>query len=151
MDLAAAEKMAKRLMIAHGVNNYNFKWDRAIRRNGQTDFYNKTVSLSAPRTKERSEDAVRNTVLHEIAHVLAGPRENHGPAWQTICIRIGGDGKRCGEDKVVVAHKYEVRCINHGLMRKMHRRPKGGVDSYLSRFSCRRCGRGSQTLKFVSV
>jgi hypothetical protein len=38
---------------------------------------------------------VRETILHEIAHALAGPRAGHGPRWRAIAHRIGSTGERC--------------------------------------------------------
>ena len=32
---------------------------------------------------------VTNTILHEIAHALAGAKPGHGPAWKTVARRIG--------------------------------------------------------------
>lgn len=63
------------------------------------------IKLSLPFFADRANfDAdFRNTVTHEIAHVLApsfreypGQRRNpHGPAWRAMHRRLGGTGDRC--------------------------------------------------------
>jgi predicted SprT family Zn-dependent metalloprotease len=41
------------------------------------------------------ENELRNTVLHEIAHVLAPKGAGHNRFWRAIAIKLGDDGKRC--------------------------------------------------------
>lgn len=96
MNIAEAEKMAQELFKQHNVNVV-FKWDRATRRFGQTKFMGGVplqISLSKPLTEVNTAESVRATLLHEIAHVLAGAKAGHGWKWQTIARRIGGDGQR---------------------------------------------------------
>jgi hypothetical protein len=38
---------------------------------------------------------VRDTVLHEVAHALAGPQHGHDRVWRSIAVRIGCSGERC--------------------------------------------------------
>lgn len=40
------------------------------------------------------DNHVKNTVLHEIAHVLAGPGNHHNYIWKRACLSIGGNGER---------------------------------------------------------
>lgn len=63
------------------------------------------VTLSLPFFEDRTNfDAeFRNTVTHEIAHVLSPPtrdpytgrKSSHGPAWKAMHRRLGGTGDRC--------------------------------------------------------
>jgi hypothetical protein len=38
---------------------------------------------------EDSPIQVAGTTLHELAHVIAGPRAGHGPLWKAACARLG--------------------------------------------------------------
>ena len=38
---------------------------------------------------EGNEEEIRDTVLHEIAHAIAGPEAGHGPLWKATARRIG--------------------------------------------------------------
>jgi SprT protein len=47
-----------------------------------------------------------DTVPHEVAHLIGyrmGHGMNHGREWRSLCIRLGGSGKRCHDEKVVYA------------------------------------------------
>ena len=52
-------------------------YDSAKRRAGVCRFATQTLGLSAPLTTLHSEVEVRDTILHEIAHALVGPRHGH--------------------------------------------------------------------------
>ena len=51
-----------------------------------------------------------DTVLHEIAHVIAGPRAKHGPVWRGIALEIGCNGERCHTLAVPPRERYEHPC-----------------------------------------
>jgi predicted SprT family Zn-dependent metalloprotease len=51
---------------------------------------------------------VRETILHEIAHALAGPKVRaHGREWGEIALRIGCNGRRCYGDEVLKSSAVE--------------------------------------------
>lgn len=88
--------MAKSLIQQHVPDRYvSFGFDRAVRRFGQTMFRNFSVgiTLSAPLVEFNDESRVRDTILHEIAHVLAGPNHDHDNHWRNIALSIGGNGR----------------------------------------------------------
>lgn len=65
-----------------------------------------------PALWRESADAVRDTLLHELAHALAGVRDGHGRTWRRACRALGIPGaSRC--------HQYP-----HLLRRRLHR-PRG--------------------------
>ena len=94
MDTRDAQKLALALMREHGVTDWSFQFDRAVRRFGCANYRTKTISLSRALTELNPESEVRSTILHEIAHVLAGPKAGHGPEWRRIARSIGDDGGR---------------------------------------------------------
>ena len=99
MKLEIARNMALKLMRQHGLSDYTFKWDRAVRRFGCHNGRLKTLSLSRPMTEhENNEKRVINTILHEIAHALDYRKRgysNHDSEWKRVAKSIGCSGERC--------------------------------------------------------
>ena len=93
MKLDKARNIALRLMRQHGLSDYTFKWDRAVRRFGCHNGRLKTLSLSRPMTQhESNEKRVINTILHEIAHGLDYKNRgysNHDAEWKRVARSIG--------------------------------------------------------------
>jgi predicted SprT family Zn-dependent metalloprotease len=133
MDLFQAERQAKLLMAAHGLTGWRFEWDNAKSRFGRCRHSDRLISLSRVLTVQRTEEAVRNTVLHEIAHALVGASHGHDAVWRRKALSIGCDGKRCSADKVEVSYKWHGLCPN-GHIIKRHRKPSGNR-------ACGKCSR----------
>ena len=55
-------------------------------------------------------DNFRNTVLHEIAHVIVGWQEQHGPVWVRVAKEIGCTGERYHTLEVPHAYVPCSRC-----------------------------------------
>ena len=94
MDVTGARELARGLMDEHGLHRWSLIFDSAKRRAGLCRYDTRTISLSRPLTALYSADEVRETVLHEIAHALAGPKAGHGPAWRRVAREIGATGQR---------------------------------------------------------
>jgi predicted SprT family Zn-dependent metalloprotease len=71
----------------------------AVTRFGSVTPKTRTMRLTA---LDCSPDAWKDTILHEVAHVLTGElvaaRENHGPRWQKIAKALGARPERAGRD-----------------------------------------------------
>ena len=93
MDHALA--MARRLMAEHGLTGWTVVADRAKTRAGVCRFGTRQIGLSRPLTELHSEDEVRDTILHEIAHALVGPEHGHDRVWRAKARAIGSSGERC--------------------------------------------------------
>jgi predicted SprT family Zn-dependent metalloprotease len=123
MDTRQAQNLALSLMQQHGItaNGWRFSFDNAVRRLGSCRYGRKTITLSRRLTAVREEAEVRNTILHEIAHVLVGPSHGHDRAWQLCARSIGCTGERCSavNEEVTAAMKavarYRVRCPKCGV------------------------------------
>jgi predicted SprT family Zn-dependent metalloprotease len=105
VNLSDAKHLALSLMRLHGLEaqGWRFEFDQAIRRFGCCHWSRKLITLSAPIVRLNEVSEVRATILHEIAHALAGKKAGHGPEWKTIAVRIGDDGERCYESASVKA------------------------------------------------
>lgn len=95
MNLYHAEQMAIKLVAKH-IPEYSFKWNRRKKTYGLCSYRTKTIQLSTFLTKSCPEEQVRDTILHEIAHAIAGYEAGHGPKWKAVARQIGAAPKARG-------------------------------------------------------
>ena len=95
LKLAKIEERAGRLMVLHGLKRWSFQYDDATRRAGFCSYRLRVLSLSHLFAVMTEEKEVRDTILHEIAHALAGPEHNHDEVWKAKARSIGCTGDRC--------------------------------------------------------
>lgn len=146
MELIEAQKLALLKIAEHNLVGWRFKFDRAVKRAGLCSYTKKTISLSTPFVLRNAVDEVLDTILHEIAHVIAGPAAKHGRIWQSVCIRIGCRPVRCYNSTQVSMPKgkYQAICGGCNKVFYMHRRTK-------RKYNCRKCGRIVGALNFFEV
>jgi len=96
MKIQKAQQLIEKLLAEHGLNKrWNFRFsERMTSTFGKCSFKRKEIILSAPLVRLASEVHVRNTILHEIAHALAGPNFGHGPRWRMFARKIGSSTSR---------------------------------------------------------
>ena len=94
MEREVAARLASELMAEHGLSGWTFRFDRARRRAGLCRYDRREISLSGPLTALYDEADVREVVLHEIAHALAGARHGHDAVWRATARAIGSTGRR---------------------------------------------------------
>jgi predicted SprT family Zn-dependent metalloprotease len=97
MDTSEARTVAIELMRKHGLvdKHWRFQFDESVRRFGLCSYQTSTISLSRTLTELNTIDVVQDTILHEIAHALAGPTAKHGRVWQLMAQSIGAKPERC--------------------------------------------------------
>ena len=141
MDTTSALNLAYSLMKQHGLTDagWHFSFDRAKRRAGACHYSKRTITMSSTYVSLNTEDSIRNTMLHEIAHALAGFRAAHGAEWVRVAKSIGCDGKRCTSEAITdVKARYEAYCpTGLHLAAQYHRRPG---DRMLRGGYCRKHG-----------
>ena len=101
MTLFETQTLAKTLLRQHGLLDWKFRFDRARRRFGSCSVRRKTITLSRAITMMNSDEQIRDTILHEIAHALT-PGDGHGSRWKAMCVKIGAKPERCFTEKEVV-------------------------------------------------
>lgn len=150
MKLEKARNISLRLMRQHGLSDYTFKWDRAVRRFGCHNGRLKTLSLSRPMTEhENNEKRVINTILHEIAHALDYRKRgysNHDYEWKRVARSIGCSGERCSSDSGVDKSqfmKWVATCPN--CEREVYYARKTKVDK-----ACGSCCKKHNNNKYTS-
>jgi predicted SprT family Zn-dependent metalloprotease len=123
MDLRVAYDEAQRLLREHGLDDWRVELDGAKRRAGVCRFGERVIGLSAPLTRLHGEAEVLDTIRHEIAHALAGPRAGHGEVWQAVATRIGCSTRRCLPVDAPRVPGAWVGVCSQGHVAERHRRP----------------------------
>lgn len=86
--LHQVEQLACRLIAEH-IPHWSFRFNRQRRTLGLCRFREQRIELSRHHAEAGTLDQAEATLLHEIAHALAGPRTGHGPKWQRVMQSLG--------------------------------------------------------------
>ena len=89
---------ARELMDEHGLHGWTFRFSAAKSRLGECRERERHIRLSRRHAVNGDPREVRDTILHEIAHALAGAKAGHGPAWKAVARRIGATPKARAEE-----------------------------------------------------
>lgn len=159
MDKTTAERHARALIAANGLDPNLFAWNRgksmmgqmAATRNRNTGVITiKSISLSSYWCEAMTEDEVREVMLHEVAHALT-PGSNHNWTFKAKVRAIGGvAADHCYEPSVETKARMDAltpaawvgTCPNCGHKRPMHRAPT-------SVKACSHCCRGRFNMAYV--
>lgn len=110
MDIELAECLAKH-EIKKWIPEWKLRWIKSKNVFGRCCHNDKTIELSRPLCFYNDQSEVRDTVLHEIAHALAGQGHGHDRVWKQWCRKVGCRPIRCYSiESVVVPTKYALYC-----------------------------------------
>lgn len=83
-------------------------------------------------------DDLKDTIRHELAHLVAGIRFKHGPRWRQTAVRLGATPRASGRSQSVELHKKMsdapftliavMRTGEERIMRKVYRRARRYID-----------------------
>ena len=125
-------QLAQELFQRHGLVNYSFGFDRAIRRAGLCNYSQKRITISRHLVEAADMQVVEQVLLHEIAHALCGQAAGHGKVWKAKASELGYLHQRIdGTPLAKQVAKYRGVC-------------PGGHEHYRSRqpsrmLSCKLC------------
>lgn len=115
MNCAAAEKLARELMDKHGLTGWRFRWTSNKARFGSANHALRIVALSRVLAELNSEDLVRDTILHEIAHALVPAKHGHDATWKAKAVEIGACPQaRYGDEVTLPPAMYVAVCVGCG-------------------------------------
>lgn len=144
-------RLANSLLAQHSLDGWKFRYDRAKKRAGCCKYRPKTITLSYHYVtlNAHKPDDIRDTLLHEIAHALAGPGTHHGPIWKMWCRKIGARPVRCYDVKDVTMPKgkYVAACPKCTRVYHKHKKPTNVTGTRY--YYCRPCGRNEGRLDFT--
>jgi predicted SprT family Zn-dependent metalloprotease len=136
MNLTDARELALQLLAVHGLRGWSFGWNRRKRSLGLCRYADRRIELSLYFVPANSVEPVRETILHEIAHALAGEDAGHGPRWKAVCLRVGCKPERCDNGTAIMPRGgWNAQCPGCGKTYSRHRRPHKHA-----RYWCRQCG-----------
>ncbi len=156
LTLDEAERLARSLMRQHGViaDGWVFQWSSAKRRLGAAGITQrrdpktgsvqtvKAIRLSKHLVAMNPEPVVRDVILHEIAHAMAGLENGHNHVWRAACEQVGAKPQRLADTSVrVIEGRYTIVCGQcDKALGTRHRRSS---PKTMARVYCKRCGPGS--------
>ena len=135
-ELHAVRRRAEQLIGHYLGTGWSFEFDHAKTRAGKCDFTNRRITVSRYLAARHDDAAVEQTLLHEIAHALAGARAGHGPRWLRIAREIGYTGARTHDGEVATEFaRWQGTCPNGHTALRFRRPPAGRA------MSCAKCSR----------
>lgn len=98
-SLRAVARLARDLMDAHGLEDWTLAFVESRRRLGDCRHDHRLIRIARHHAIGHAEADIRDTVLHEIAHALAGHAAGHGPVWKAVARRIGATPRAKAYDR----------------------------------------------------
>jgi len=133
-ELARVRVWAEALIRMHLDTEWTFAFDHAKTRAGLCNFTSKRISVSRHIALRSDDDEVHQTLLHEVAHAIAGAGAGHGPAWKKVADELGYVGGRTHDGPVPTELAPWVGTCPNGHVSYRYRRPTRAM-------SCGRCSR----------
>ena len=133
-ELHRVRHWAEALITAHLDSSWTFAFDSAKRRAGLCDYTHKRISVSRYLAARYDDDTNHQTLLHEVAHALAGPRAGHGPRWKAVARDLGYVGGTTHHGETATELAPWIGVCPSGHMAYRHRRATRPT-------SCAKCAR----------
>jgi predicted SprT family Zn-dependent metalloprotease len=126
MDLKELEAVANREMTKHGLLGWTFGLADTKRRLGVCKYRTKRIEIAGYYALNSPPETVLDTLLHEIAHAIAGPAARHGPAWKAVAVRLGATPRACdnSHEAVVQPGDWQATCPACKKTFHCYKRPK---------------------------
>lgn len=131
MDLKILSETAAAMFAEHRLEGWTFGLASSKRRLGVCKYREKRIEISEYYSRHNPDPAVLDTLLHEIAHALAGPEAGHGPKWQAIAARLGATPQACDNspDTIVQPGDWQTTCPACQRTHHRYKRPRA-VSGY---------------------
>lgn len=143
-DLDRVRVWAEALIRMHLDPSWTFGFDTAKKRAGMCNYTRRRITVSRYLAERHDDDDVHQTLLHEVAHAMAGPNAGHGPTWRRIADDLGYVGGTT--HRLPVAEEFArwvgVCPAGHEVLR--FRRPTARP------VSCARCSRTFHPAHLIS-
>ena len=130
------------------ADGWSFRWDRARRRFGSCDYGRRQITLSVHLARINTLAQCMDTVLHEVAHAIAGQAAGHGPAWKEACRLVGAQPERCytADEVKQPPSKYVRYCPSCGHATPLYRRSR---KMYACGKCCKKHNKGRFSSKYL--
>lgn len=147
MDINILKGTAAREFYRHKLTEWRFELADTGRRLGCCKHNEQLIQISDYYARNNPAEKVLDTLMHEIAHALAGPGHGHDFVWKAIALRLGATPRACdsAEDTVSKPGEWQSKCGCCGRVHNRYKRPRILSGNVV----CRCPGRGELTWKFV--
>lgn len=137
--LADVESLARRLFTRHQTQSglgtqWTFGFDLSTTRAGVCRYRDRRIDLSVSYCLRATRADIENTLLHEIAHAIAGAEHGHNAVWQAKAREIGCTAERCHEVTHTVSRWIGDCGCRRWFRQRLSRRLRHGAI-------CKACGR----------
>jgi predicted SprT family Zn-dependent metalloprotease len=122
-DLVRVRTWANALIALHLDDSWSFGFDNAKTRAGLCNYTRKRITVSRYLAEKFEDDAIHQTLLHEVAHAMAGPRAGHGPKWKAVANELGYEGGRLHDGPIADEFAPWVGTCPAGHIIHRYRRP----------------------------
>lgn len=122
-DLDDVTRCAHALIQEHLDDSWSFSFDHARTRAGACHWTQRRITVSRHLAARWSDEEVHQTLLHEVAHALAGPDAAHGSQWRHIADRLGYTGQRTHSNPTADDLAPWIGSCPGGHLFYRHRRP----------------------------
>ena len=125
MDLEKLKALAHSELAKHRLAGWKFAFTDTKRRLGACKYRIKQIEIAAYYARNSPDHSVIDTLLHEIAHALAGPKAGHGPVWKAVAVRLGATPRACdsSQETVIEPGDWQTTCAGCGKTHHRYRRP----------------------------
>lgn len=145
MDLEQLHAIARQQLSRHGLLGWSFGLSKTKRRLGACKHQTKRIEIAEYYARHSPAETVLDTLLHEIAHAIAGPGAGHGPAWKAVARQLGATPRSCETSNTVVVEPgdWQATCPSCQNTAHLYRRPKS-----LSGYRCKCAARSPLTFEY---
>ena len=113
-----AKAMALELMREHGLidEGWRFEFHRAVGCLGRCYYRQRKITVADWLVDMNTDEKVRDTILHEIAHALVGAGHKHDAVWKRRAAEIGAVPNACVNEKTIETPdgRYVGTCADCG-------------------------------------
>lgn len=81
--------IALEMLEENGLDYWVVDFDQSRRRGGACNYSEEKIVFSEFLLSRADTETVMDTIRHEVAHALAGPRAKHGPVWKEYGRMLG--------------------------------------------------------------
>jgi predicted SprT family Zn-dependent metalloprotease len=146
MDLQELADIAGRELSKHGLHGWTFVLGSTKRRLGACKYRTKRIEIAEYHARNNPAETVLDTLLHEIAHAIAGSAARHGPVWKAIAARLGARPVACddSDETVVKPGDWQAKCPACAKTFHLYKRPRS-----LSGYRCKCKARSPLIFEFM--
>jgi predicted SprT family Zn-dependent metalloprotease len=145
MDLKELEAIANDEIVKHGLHGWTFGLGNTKRQLGVCKYRTKRIEIAEYYARNSPWETVLDTLLHEIAHAIAGPAARHGRAWKAVASRLGATPRACdnSQDPVMKPGDWQTTCPACKKTFHRYKRPRS-----LTGYRCKCAARSPLVFEF---